>query len=138
MRESVGRDEIAGIEIGPAHLVPAGAGTIVSSDARPQAAEAGIVDNDIEAAEMADHIGDRCLHCLFMSQVATKEPPRKFGRGKLGFYGCTFLRIASDEGNGRPLLRQTLRDPAPNSRIAAGDQGHFAFESHCPSLSDYA
>ena len=71
MRESVGGDEVTGVEIGAPHLVPSCAGPILRNEAGAQAAEASIIDDDVEAAKMANNIVDEIPETFMVASYLT-------------------------------------------------------------------
>ena len=90
--------------------------------------DAGVVDQDIDAAEFAfdafDHGGDRG----FVGDVGNDGDRFAAALLKLRDRGIRLRRVAPDDGDGSTCLRQPARHAQPNAAIAAGDDGDAAGE----------
>ena len=89
---------------------------------------AGIVDEDVDAAELApdalDHARDRHL----VGDVGDDRDRLDAAPGKLGGGRLRFGFVASDDGDVRAGFRKTSGDAKPDTAIAAGNDGNLAFE----------
>ena len=81
MRQRVRADEPGGIEVGTTQFLPAHPGGIVVPDAGAPAADSGVVDDNIDAAEAIRHLRDHGGTGVLRGEFA--RPEAGFGARRL-------------------------------------------------------
>ena len=104
MRQGMRTDEPGGIKIGTTQFLPAHAGRIVILDPGAPAADPGVVDDNVDAAETVRHLRDHGGARVFRGE---------FARPEAGF-GARRLKLVHDA---LPLsrLRPTMATRAPSA-----------------------
>ncbi len=92
--------------------------------------EAGVVDEDIDAAELGDRVGDEFLAVRDDSDVVLKAcgfASELLDAGR-DFIGADFIRTIA-KGDVRALFCEALRDSEANALAAASDGDDFFYET---------
>jgi len=92
--------------------------------------QARVIDEDIDFAEGRDGLFDEPLAVRNISDIRLKSGRAPLHLGySLDYFVRTFFVLAIADGDIRAFARQTLRDRAADSLIAACYGGYFALQS---------
>ena len=127
------RDDERAVEVDVENVVPFIIGDVEEG---PFDFDAGVVDDDVEAAELGDDIGDHFFNFGAFAHVCGDRERgggkrRDFGAG--GGIACSSGEVI--DGDVRPFGSEAFGDAAADAGVGAGDEGDFVFESHGNSLS---
>ena len=87
--------------------------------------EAGVVDEDVEPAELGDRLVDQLGHLRLVAEVAGADV---HARAELGGQLLELVDLAPGDGDRRPLLVQRAGDAAADAAGCAGDQRRLVGE----------
>jgi hypothetical protein len=88
--------------------------------------DAGVVDQNVDAAEIGGSVGHHRLDLGWLAHVGTVEPHLDAQRGNLGARALVIAKAV--EHDVRTLARQRLCNPQADAAGGAGNEGGFAFQ----------
>src|SRR5690606_26418324 len=94
----------------------------------PGVGDAGVVDQDVERAELGPGALDRCGDRGRVTHVELDGQRPTTGLGHLGDHLLEALPAPTAPGHRRTVLGQAVREAAPQPAAGAGHQRHLALE----------
>src|SRR5687768_14435373 len=89
----------------------------------------GVVDHDVQAAELPDRLLDRGPDLVFLRHVSADERGPPAVAGNLVGDGPALVRLHIDHRDGRAFLREQSRDRLAHPGRRTADPGYLVFES---------
>ena len=88
----------------------------------------GVVDQDVDAAEVADDARDHLVHLFGVPDVDLHDQRIEPGMAQLGAAAHDVLRVAAANRDARAELAEARRDREPEARAAARHDGHLILQ----------
>jgi hypothetical protein len=90
--------------------------------------DAGVVDQDVDRAEMADDVPDGCLDLLAVEQIAGNDRNIAASVDELVMRALKFIKITGEQGNAPAFRADLPRQHQSEAARSAGDQANLASE----------
>src|SRR5678815_1876674 len=87
--------------------------------------DSGVVDQNVNPAEVIDDFPDSGLNLIAIEQIAFHTENFCAARGEIGFRAREFFWITREESNLSALVANVSRQHEPESTRPATDQGNF-------------
>src|ERR1041384_551177 len=104
-------------------------------DCCPSDADAGVVDENVEAAELFFYISEQRLDLFVIAHVARKyECMTRALSGHVCKLATGIINVARADAHFDAFAKQCFRDAAADSFRTAGDDCGFVLEIHCAAV----
>ena len=90
--------------------------------------DAGVVDEDVEAAELGHRVSTILRHCASSTTSTVTHGRLDAELGQFRRRRFALGRVAAGDGDGRARTGKAARHAKPDAAIAAGDEGDAARE----------